>query len=191
MNEKYIYADGKVVVIDSNGGSIRDYTDNIEDILVKENIVEKTEKELEKEKENLIDLKSYKKLLLKYYGGGITVAGIGLAGAIALLTPIHGSPLLAWTGVATFSTGLTILEIGLIRRWIFNYQEIKKEINGTEREIKFLTKKLAEEKDNLINIKQSITTSKEQEFAEEHSLANNSFTQINDEKSKIKVLKKR
>lgn len=74
MNKQFAYADGRVIVIGNDGEDrITEYADNIEDLLIKENVVEKTEKELNNEKENLVNLLSLKKSLKTMYGLGIFI----------------------------------------------------------------------------------------------------------------------
>lgn len=181
MNKQFAYADGRVIVIGNDGEDrITEYADNIEDLLIKENVVEKTEKELNNEKENLVNLLSLKKSLKTMYGLGIFIIAGFLAATIGLLTPIKGNPLVEWTAVTIFSTCITILEGIIIRNFVREYKRIKNEINSTEREIFSLTKKLVEEKSRLVRLEKSKTKEKEQEFAKTHSIANNTFTQIND-----------
>lgn len=180
MNKKFVYADGKVIVIGNNDDdSIREYTDNIEDILVQENVIEKLEKELEEEREKLINLKSSIKSYTGYYSGGIVIVALGIVGAIALLTPLEAYPLLAWTGVATFSGGLAILEIVLIRQWIREYKKTKKGIQITENNITYMIKELENQDEKLAELRHDKTNTEEQKFADENGIKNNHFNLLN------------
>lgn len=182
MNEKILYVDGKVVVIGSKGeDSVREYTDNIEDRLVSENIIERTEKQLKDEKENLFNLKSFKKSLSRFNSGGVIMGLLFFGATIFCFAPVIINPLLPVLPVAiTFGAGSILIEALVISKWVHQYKRAKKEIDGTEREIKFLNIKLVEEKHRLYKLEQIKTKENEINFAEKNSIQNNHFRRLND-----------
>lgn len=62
MNKNYIINDGKVIVIDEDGNNkIVEYTDNINEVLAQENLVEYIENEINKYEYNKIQHERLKK----------------------------------------------------------------------------------------------------------------------------------
>ena len=49
MNKEYVYVDGKVVIEDEKGNKkIDNYTDNLDEVLIQENLIESLEQIIEK-----------------------------------------------------------------------------------------------------------------------------------------------
>ncbi|HOZ54105.1 MAG TPA: hypothetical protein PKY25_02115 [Bacilli bacterium] len=188
MNEKFVYADEKVIVIgtddeESVKGSIRDYSDNIKKILVQENVIEVLQKELKKKQEELVDLKPYNKLLTRLYGGGLLIGALGIIGAIGLLTPLKSDPMIAWAGVATFDTFFVAIEILIIRKWILERKKTKREIQATENTITYLINELEKQDEKLTELRYEKTKSDEQEFKIEKGVKNGYFQTLDSDET--------
>lgn len=68
MNKNYIINDGKVIVIDEDGNNkIVEYTDNINEVLAQENLVEYIENEIQKYEYNKKEHERLKKEFPKYF----------------------------------------------------------------------------------------------------------------------------
>ena len=83
MNKGYAYVNGKAIVTDEEGiKKIVDYTDNLDDILVTENIIEfleQEQKELEEALKNIGDVKNLKTIARNNLIAGFVGAGFGSA----------------------------------------------------------------------------------------------------------------
>lgn len=110
MNKNYIISDGKVIVIDEDGNNkIVEYTDNINEVLAQENLVEYIENEIQKYEDNKKQHERLKKEFPKYFKKhdvyipkfvitGILlnlimgiICGIGAGNIESILMPILGS----------------------------------------------------------------------------------------------------
>lgn len=73
MNKEYTYIDGKVIVRDSKGNQKQsEYYDNLEDVLIQENIIEKMESKINEIDDEIckikkINLKNIDQLIHFYY----------------------------------------------------------------------------------------------------------------------------
>ena len=69
MNKEYTYLNGKCIIEDENGNKrLEDYTDNIDDILIQENVIETLENDLKTTINNIEEIKEKEKnVKLNYY----------------------------------------------------------------------------------------------------------------------------
>ena len=148
MNKEYIYKDGKVLIIDENNKKREmPYTDNIDDILIKENVIEELEtkiKELEDSKTNF-DY-SYSKLVTYY--PFITCM------LILLTFPIIGISLdfpIKLNLIYTLITSSFFIPFGALLSYVShkNQMEYIKIQNGRENELEYLKNRLLKEKEKL------------------------------------------
>lgn len=181
MNKEYIYVNGKVVVADESGIKPPiDYSDNIEDILVTENVIEEIEKTLKEKQSNLESNQLYEKSLKKNKMLPILIFAIGSVVIPSILVPSLGTNELVETifGVTMHtSTLLTINMIplltligGLLSGILhFEHKTLVHEIKGNRSEIYFLSQKLEEEKEKLNQLQNKRTRKNEKEFNETSS----------------------
>lgn len=144
MNKNYLCANGEVLVIDENGNhTIRDNVDNIDAILVKENVVEKLEKE-KKELEYLLKRDEVpEKYNFKYLKTFI---------AAGLLSFVFGS-FMTWFDSSAFFNSLlafgfcyTLIGLLIYSEDYGNYNRLVKTNNGRLKKLDFIEKKLDKEK---------------------------------------------
>lgn len=153
MNKEYIYKDGKIVVIDELGKLKNiDYSDNFNEILIKENLIE----QMELEHEKLIKEKKHNKnisfkLLTKSVFCLLTIP------VVLILLPLI-------TGVVEFVSlpiigciGATGIPVFLTIFLIYEYNKTDNINKGIENQIKFLESKLNIERENLTKLKREKT----------------------------------
>lgn len=160
MNKEYIYKDGKVLVIDENNKKREiPYTDNIDDILIKENIIEEIEikiKELEDSKNNF----QYNYSKLATYYPFITCM-------FMLLTfPIIGISFdfsIKLNLIYTLITGGIFIPFGALLSYVSHKDQMEyiKIQNGRENELEFLKNRLLKEKEKLEELNNNKTNNKE------------------------------
>lgn len=161
MNKNYVIGANKAIVTEKENLEMIDYTDNFEEILKQENIIEVIN---EKRKINVNKIKELMKTLKRTQTENAAVIALLVAAIIVLF----GSRLLLKdiltnslfvnifvcklitqvVGVSTiaFITGKIIGEIKV-------QTELKKTIKGIEKELEFLNEKLPEEKQKLEDLK--------------------------------------
>lgn len=191
MNKEYTYIDGKVIISDINNNKIKsEYFDNLDEVLVKENLIETMEKnieELEKESE------SYEKNSTKHY--------IPIVLPIAVLTSTIGTPLI--TNLLTVSNSFAIatdtifgpmseamavsismsicmIPLGAVIEF-FMYRKHKNSIKrekGINSELDFLRKQIETEKEFLENLKRD--KSKDNENTEFRTVSVDDSQQLKD-----------
>lgn len=163
MNKEYTYINGKIVVRDDQGRNTeREYTDNLDQILVQENLIETIETEIQKlEKENDRNKKNSK----KRYRPSLTPLAVSLAYLIGIpsLSFILDDPeALTRTMEGIFGTinevaAFTVtMIIGCVfagaAAEYFTYRNYKKAVNdarGVESQLEYLRKRLVKEKEVL------------------------------------------
>lgn len=175
MNKEYTYIDGKVIVEDTEGNKrLVEYSDNLDEILVQENVIETLENKIGKlEKE----ISSYKKTNKQRYipivfpsTALITSIGIPILSNLFLqqtnvfvsqVDTIFGTMNEAVLLSSIFSTFLlplaALIELRLYKE---HHHFIKKE-KGVTAEFEYLKKQIVVEKEKLIQMKMNNTKDKE------------------------------
>lgn len=175
MNKEYIYIDGKIIVRDENGISFqKEYTDNIEDILVQENVLETINKEIESLEEEREKHQIHKKnrffpsffcelffYFLFIVAASFLVCSIegSLQGDIHLYTSkvdtafgsINNVFLHVIFGLFIFSPVVFFQQLSLY----CNYKNRQKEEMGIESELNFLKKEFEKQSEILDNLKKN------------------------------------
>lgn len=167
MNKEYFYVNGKVVIEGQNGNKrLEDYSDNLDEILVQENLIETIEasiKDLEKKNHKLDDAKKKKKYIpwgfIAFFLVVSTIFSLGasytlkLAGAsfykeigILLASVYVGSIFIAST--------ITLIE----RKGFKNRQKYAK---GIEKELEYAKKQLVLAKEKLVSLNNEKNNQKE------------------------------
>lgn len=177
MNKEYTYIDGKVMVRDENGNqTLIDYYDNLDEVLIRENLIETMENKISSlEKES----KDYKKHNTKHYIPFFLLMGlITTVGAPAIFyglgnTAVYTSTISTTFGEvnqAVFFTGLfsaTVLPITALAElnmYKWHKDSLKRE-KGTNSELEFLKQQILEEQEKLVELKKEKTrTNENQEF---------------------------
>ena len=170
MNKGYTYIDGKVVISDENGNHTQsEYYDNLNEVLVQENVIEKMEekiKELTKENEKNSNAKKryIPKHLYLYIMLGCALATAPLFWILTGVNPyisnvdtVFGSVnrALIYTSVVVVS-GMPCC----VLMTIDNYRNYRNKVNignGISSELEFLKLQLEKEKENLISLKRDKT----------------------------------
>lgn len=163
MNKNYVYKDGKVVIIDENGNQKEvDYYDNLNEVLVKENIIETIEqeiKQLEYEISSSKDLSKFVKwlnILFPFFATTIIATILiwlfsASMGPNSLFTVLSCYGYLSGSG-AIFSLCEYIKEKKLVR-----------EQKGKETQLEYLEKDLEDLKEEIKQLKLDKTNSKKLE----------------------------
>ena len=149
MNKNYVYIDGMIEVTDELGNSkIIDYSDNIDEILVKENLIEQMKLEYIKRKKEQkhnknISFKLLKRSLLTLLMIPVFLIVLPLILGIIKLTslPIFGSILVI--GIPTY--------LGFFL--IYEYTKTNKINKGLDSQISFLKENINIETENLEKLK--------------------------------------
>ena len=169
MNVSYTYIDGKVIIFDENGNQVPvEYYDNLDEVLVKENIIETIENEIK-------DLGNVKTLPKKRF---IPLITIGVAMAILIVPLILN--LVCGTNIYTTFVDTAFGKINLFKiiasicgitvgpLALFcdiynhqNYNDFIKYNNAKTYELEFLKNKLVEEKEKLESLKNAKSKEKE------------------------------
>lgn len=161
MNKNYVIGANKAIVTEKENLEMIDYTDNFEEVLEQENIIETIKNKIEQNKNN--GKKLNERLRIKRTENAVDIALLAVAiivlfGSRLLLKDILTNSLFVnvfvsklisqVVGVFTiaFITGKIIGEIKVQR-------ELKKTIKGIEKELEFLNEKLPEEKQKLEDLK--------------------------------------
>lgn len=175
MNKEYIYVNGKIVVLNEEGMRTPiEYSDNLDDILVSENLIEEMESKQQELESNLkveVASKKNNKMMAVMI---LAVFSLGSLIIPNLLTTAFGINEIIETifGSMTFLTAMTISMVPLftfvgllISSLPFtNYLISKKTINGLNSEIEFLSKRLSKEKERLINLQNEKGKNKEEKI---------------------------
>lgn len=162
MNKEYVYTDGKVTIIDEKGEKRQiEYSDNIDEVLIKENVIEQMEKqinELENKSKQYEKSKSNKLFCLVPLLGTIIASLIGPLLTVSMLTgrsltslildSVYSSYILSLTTMV-FPFGLFIGTTLSIAGYI-QYRNGQKEAQGINSELDYLKVQLEKEKKALI-----------------------------------------
>lgn len=177
MNNEYTYLDGKVIVSDENGEqTLIEYTDNLDEVLAKENLIESIENripELEKEYNQLkkINKKRYIPFTL-LFGTFLTTAVPPIIAYfmgqkdvfVTMVDTIFGEMKYATLYSLAFSTCF-IPFMALFELFDYKFhKDLKKEERATENQLDNLRNQLEIEKEELIKLKED--KSREHENAE-------------------------
>ncbi len=163
MNQEYTYIDGKAIISDENGKqTLIEYSDNLDDILVQENVIETMENRISELENNskLYNRKHYIPIILSM---------------TALMSTI-GVNLLSYflTGNNPFLSSMNTI-FGVVNNGVFNslfysafflpfgayfeaiyynqYRKDKRKGKGINSELEFLKKQIIDEKQTLENLK--------------------------------------
>lgn len=173
MNKDYVYVDGKVIVRDEKDNYIeKEYYDNLDKVLVKENLIEIIEEQIEKLtiKDEMSKKNKNKYIPLHMYN--------------ALLVTFGLPPLLIWystgtnpymhtidTFLGTFNevvffniiSGILSLPIASSLTFVdySNFKDIKCEKEAIKTELKYLKLRLEKEKENLDSLQKDKTKIKD------------------------------
>ena len=164
MNKEYVYTDGKVTIIDEKGEKRQiEYSDNIDEVLIKENVIEKMEKqinELENKSKQYEKSKTNKLFCIIPLLGSIIASLIGPLLTISMVTgrnltslvldSAYSSYILSLT-TTVFPFGLFIGAVTSIAGYI-QYRNGQKEAQGINSELDYLKVQLEKEKAALINL---------------------------------------
>lgn len=165
MNKEYTYIDGRAIVEDENGSKrVVEYSEDLDEILVQENIIESMEQEIiELEEES----KSYKKYNSKYYIPIILPLGLLTVAIVpsVLLNFVEGAN--AYTTIVNtiigpmskataFTLTMTIASIPVVSffEWLFydQHRKSKKKEKGVNSELEYLKKQIILEKEKLASL---------------------------------------
>jgi len=165
MNKEYVYTfGGKVTIIDENGQQKKvEYYDNIDKVLIKENVIEKIEKqinELENKSKQYEKSKSNKLFCIIPLLGGIITSLIGPLLAVSMITgqsltslalsSAYSSHILSVTTMV-FPFGLFIGATMSIAEYS-QYRTGLKEAKGINSELDYLRAQITKEKAELITL---------------------------------------
>lgn len=196
MNKGYIYVNGTIVVANEKGEpKIAEYSDNLDEIFVQQNLVETMESELHKitnEKKRIqnkpiyFDLKTTLLLtlscLLVIFGlPKLIYSGLGDKIVDTIFGLIHRSMHMSLCILPLISiTGAGFVIIGNVLK-----KDRKSKVNGYEIQIQFLTKQLEEEKEKL----NQLIASKETKNLLNNMTRNNEKSIIVDDKEQLQALR--
>ena len=161
MHKEYIYIDRNIIVEDENGDkSLRENTNNIEEILKQENIIEILENRLKKLEEMLSSYKSSNKK--KFFPWATVIVIIGGIGMTYIFSNIidPGIPIDTIFGTIDRSVAIVSLVIPLSSPlatfvdliYYHDYKKSFKENKGIENEINFIKQELQKNKEVLFNL---------------------------------------
>lgn len=188
MNTNYIHIDNKAIISDENGNKkVIPYYDNLYDVLTKENIIEKFEKELKKTIDRSNELKKSGKhyfpifvpevLLLIHVGIPILFKYIDKNNTGMLTDPLYGS--LTLVNILQIYLDIPCLTLATLIDILHysDFMSIRKEKNGNEVKIEYLKKELNLIKEELKGLNSNKTNSSIQKDGEwnETNLENNPF----------------
>ena len=162
MNKEYTYLNGKVIISDENGVHTEiDYCDNIDEILVKENLIEEIENKI---KDLSNECKKYN-IKKKFIPHATYVAFL----ASAIISPLlffiltgsnlffANSKIILFFYIKTLSS---FLPLGIIidSEIYYNHKDNLNEFNGINSELNYLKSQLKKEKENLIKLQNEKNT---------------------------------
>ena len=174
MNKNYIYMDGKAIINDEMGNQTSiEYYDNLDQVLVKENIIETMEKRI-KELEN--ESKNYSKKKRRFFIPYTLLCGIILlliAPPITIGLVTGTNPYLYYVDTILGSTNYVLLTtlvmaisispaIAFTTIWEYAHhkEDLRKE-NGINSELEFLKRQIEEERKSLASLQQEKTKNEE------------------------------
>lgn len=161
MNKNYICNNGNVAVIDENGNSRSvEYTDNLEEMLIQENLIEEMEKRIKK----LGNVSESNKRYIPNFVPAVFLAMIisktmifPSMGVDEVINTIFG--VINLSTAATVGTGICTLPLAILMDTIVYYQEKqkRKEKSATVAEYEYLEKEIEIQKQKLEELKQDKT----------------------------------
>ena len=166
MNKNSLYINGKIIISDGNGKKItKKYTDNIKEILEKENLIE----HLETEKGNIINILYKLKIRKSDNFFLIPIVFMLLMSIFIFLSPIKFNLGILAIYLAT-SAGITAAIFTVYLKWLKKYK------NGLKNKFNFLDKKLKIEEENLLQLKNDKSKDNEK------NMKDYEFIKLNDKK---------
>ena len=174
MNKEYTYIDGKIIIRDENGNQIQtEYYDNIDKILIRENIIETIENEIQGLE---IKNKRYKDNTKKHFiPTVIPLTALASIVGIPLFSLIYGDASIFTTTVDTIfgpmnevilnsiTIAICMLPAAIAGDFALYqlYKITKRKEKGTKSELDFLKKQLLKEKEQLKNLQTEKTKENE------------------------------
>lgn len=170
MNKNYIYIDGKVIISDKNGNNKQqEYYDNLDEVLIKENVIEEIEnriKELNRKKDSFKN-KKFMPTSLFYFISAIPISPFLLwmiSGANPFITDVSSIfGTISSAALCTITTATGFIPFGLLITKI-EYNDYKRKIKdeqATDCELEFLKSQLVEKKELLNKLKNDKSRDKE------------------------------
>lgn len=171
MNKSYTYLDGKVIVIDDNNHQVlKEYQDNIDEILKEENIVERMKNEIKFLNNKYDNLKNIKNKKFFPYFTPFMIGTVYLFSFIFFNLMGHSDKIVeSIFGEMQMDTLMTnfivcymlIPTIGIDLLGFKNFKDKKKEFCATESKLEFLNKQIKEEEKKLSILKENKSREKE------------------------------
>ena len=167
MNKEYLYTDGKVTIIDEHGEEREEcYADNIDEILIKENVIEHMNNQidsLETKRKFYKKSKANKLFVLVPLLGGCVTSLIGPLLVVATISGQSISSLILDASCIDYILSLIgiIFPFGLFFGGListFEYLQYRKDLkilNGITSELDYLYENLTKEKEQLLTLKNS------------------------------------
>ncbi len=166
MNKNSMYVNGKIIISDENGEqTTKTYTDNIKEILEKENLIE----HLETEKGNIINILYKLKTRKSDNFFLIPLVFMLLMTIFIFLSPIKFNLGILAIYLAT-SAGITAAIFTVYLKWLKKYK------NGLKNKFNFLDKELKIEEENLLQLKNDKSKDNEK------NMKDYEFIKLNDKK---------
>ena len=194
MNKEYVYTNGgKVTIIDEKGEKVQiEYRDNIDKVLIKENVIEQMEKqinELENKSKQHEKSKANKLFCIVTFLGGIIASLIAPLLVISMLTGRNLTSLVLDSAYSSYILSITtmVFPFGLfisstlsIAGYI-QYRNVQKEVQGINSELDYLNVQLEKEKKALIAL--------ENDKSNNNQNRENRIVKVNDIKELNKIRK--
>ena len=160
MNKEYIYNGGNVTVIDENGSARPvEYSNNLEEILIQENLIEEMEKRIKKLGNVNVNNKRYipnfvPAIFLAMVIAKMVIPSIGLD---EVINTVFGTMNLST--IATLGVGIWMLPLAIFLDTVVYYQEKqkRKENRAKSAEYEYLQKELKIQKDKLDELNKNKT----------------------------------
>lgn len=167
MNKEYMYVNGKVVVEDDKQNKrLEEYSDNLDEILVQENLIENLEENIKK-----LELQDKCFLKIKNKKRYISWSFITIFIFLSTIFPVYVNFLIKLSG-ATWDKGSMIayalcfiIGMGLIAlievQDFQRFKHTKKCVKGIEKQLEYARKELVLAKEKLVNLNNAKTVKKE------------------------------
>ena len=151
MNKEYAYVDGKVIVCDENGKLIqRNYRENIDEILVQENVVEKIEKDIKELEEEVNNFNKEKRVKFPF----ITLSVWSLSSLVTWFVLSIGLPFDLISIIFLIAIQLPLLIIGPSFDKVLIFDPLKKH-KGNISKLEYLKKVQQGEREILSEIQKN------------------------------------
>ena len=161
MNKEYIYDNGRVTIIDDKGKKRDDeYYDNLDEVLIKENVIERMEKQIDElkiKKQQYEKGKTNKLFCLLPLLGGIVLSLIGPLLSVAMLSGQSVISLASDAVYIDFILSITgvVLPFGLFLGAVIStleylqYRQGMKKVKGIDSQIDYLQEQSKNEREQL------------------------------------------